>query len=140
MKELLNPEDWDKIRVELKEYQNKLNMVVGIVGFMTALACLWTEHPSLYAFIGAIIFFILKSHVLSVFPKDVITLRKLAKEYPENEEIKSELKKLEKFLSVKSIMKNGKPAMIGYFFYWFVLVVEIPSVFLGVKWLELFYK
>jgi len=136
---LLNPEDWDKIRVELKEYQNKLNMVVGIGGFMTALACLGTEHPSLYALIGVFIFFILKSHVLSVFPKDVITLRKLAKEYPENEEIKSELKNLEKFLSVKSIMKNGKPAMIGYFFYWFVLSLEFLSL-LGYKWVEWFYK
>jgi hypothetical protein len=137
---ILTSEERARIVIELKRYQDNLNTVVGIGGFTFGLACLGTAHPSLYALLGLPIFIILRSHIYSFFPKDIIVLRKLAEEYPKDKEIKIELEKINKFLSVKSMIKNSKPATIGYLFYWFVALVELPSLLLKFKLLEWFYK
>ncbi|PKH00237.1 hypothetical protein [Paraglaciecola sp. MB-3u-78] len=115
--------DENLVKKEAKRQNDYLNTFLGILLFTLGFSCLGLENPTRGAVVCIALLLPLFYKAIQYVPETIITLRVLAKEHPENEEIKISLKYLEKkYLGFKSIFTSNLVYMVGVIMFGLVLL------------------
>lgn len=101
-----------QLREKFEKWAEFLNIGFGLVAFTLGLACLGTNMPVVNAWFSIAVLFCIWFKSKHIFPKDIIQLRKLAKD---DLKAKILLKGLEsEFLSIKAVVTTCPVFLIGY--------------------------
>lgn len=115
--------DEEAYRDEAARHNEFLNSVLGLLAFTLALTCLGFEHPDRAALLCLGIIAPIYWQAFRRFPPTLYALRALAKEAPDEGEVKEAVKYLEKkYHGFSALFKNNLVLIIGLTFYGVVLL------------------